>query len=151
MTPLARALVGVGALAVAVAVAGLVVAGAAGARSGDPGVLGPGAATVELSIEHSVFDTASIQVHEGTEVTFVVANGDPIRHELIVGPADEHRRHEDGTEAAHPPRPGEVTVEPLASATTTYRFDEPGFVVFACHLPGHLAYGMAGVVEVLPA
>jgi uncharacterized cupredoxin-like copper-binding protein len=46
--------------------------------------------------------------------------------------------------------PGEVTVDPSEVAETVYRFDEPGDVVFACHLPGHLQYGMRGTVEVLP-
>ena len=82
---------------------------------------------------------------------FVLRNHDPIRHELIVGPADVHARHANGTEAVHPPRPGEVTVEPNATASTTYEFDGTGAVIFACHLPGHNEYGMNGVVEVLPA
>ena len=34
---------------------------------------------------------------------------------------------------------------------TFYEFDEPGTVVYACHLPGHVAYGMTGIIEVVPA
>ena len=36
-------------------------------------------------------------------------------------------------------------------ASTTYAFDEPGTFTFACHLPGHLAYGMSGTVDVVAA
>jgi uncharacterized cupredoxin-like copper-binding protein len=134
----------------AVAAIGLVAAGG-GAGPIDPTTLGPGEVTVELGIDHSAFSRSTVQVREGTVVRFVVANDDPIRHELVVGPPEVHRRHANGTEAAHDPVPGEVTVEPLSTAETTYAFDEPGPVQFACHLPGHVAYGMVGIVEVVPA
>ena len=58
-------------------------------------------------------------------------------------------RHENGTEATHPPVPGEVTVEPGTTAETTYHFHTVGDTEFACHLPGHYLYGMRGVVHVL--
>jgi uncharacterized cupredoxin-like copper-binding protein len=104
--------------------------------------------TIELGIDHSRFSTARVEVTVGTTVRFVVVNDDPINHELIVGPPEVHERHASGTEATHPPVPGEVSVGPNETAVTTYTFDEPGEVVFACHLPGHLEYGMRGVVVV---
>jgi uncharacterized cupredoxin-like copper-binding protein len=104
--------------------------------------------TIELTIEHSRFSTDRIEVAAGTTVRFVVVNDDPIHHELIVGPPEVHRRHASGTEASHPPVPGEVSVGPNETATTTYTFGGAGEVVFACHLPGHLEYGMEGVVLV---
>jgi len=113
--------------------------------------LGPGDVTVRLDIEHSLFSPTSLRVVEGTRVRFVVVNGDPIHHELIVGPPDVHVRHENGTEASHPSIPGEVTIDLGATAVTTYTFDEPGTVEFACHLPGHYQHGMHGTVEVVPA
>ena len=78
-------------------------------------------------------------------------HGDPIAHELIVGPPDVHARHAEGTEAEHPSIPGEVSVGAGLTAVTTFTFDEPGTFEFACHLPGHYAYGMHGEVEVVPA
>ncbi len=48
----------------------------------------------------------------GTVVRFVVTNDDPILHELIVGDDAVHARHATGTEAAHPPVSGEVSVRP---------------------------------------
>lgn len=145
----ARALAGAGLVVGAVAGLGVIAGGAE--PSSSPTVLGPDDVTVALGIHHSAFDTSTLRVREGTQVRFVISNDDPIRHELIVGGPDVHRRHENGTEAAHPPRPGEVTVDPLATGETTYAFDEPGVVEFACHLPGHLAYGMVGTVQVVPA
>jgi uncharacterized cupredoxin-like copper-binding protein len=117
--------------------------------SGGPSTLGPGAVAVELRVVHSRFEPDRITVLAGTDVRFVVTNDDPINHELIIGDDDVHARHESGTEAAHPPVPGEVSVPALGSGTTSYRFDEPGRVLFACHLPGHFEYGMSGVVDVV--
>ena len=104
-----------------------------------------------VDIEHSRFQPTSLRVTEGTTVRFVVSNHDPIAHELIVGPPDVHRRHENGTEAKHEPRPGELSLGPDEQAVTTYLFDEPGVVEMACHLPGHYAYGMRGEIEVVEA
>ena len=82
---------------------------------------------------------------------FVVRNDDPIDHELIVGTPDVHRAHATGEELSHPPVPGEVSVAPARSASTFYEFTEAGSIVYACHLPGHVAYGMQGTIEVVEA
>jgi uncharacterized cupredoxin-like copper-binding protein len=82
--------------------------------------------TIELGIRHSRFSADEVHVKRGERVVFVVVNDDPIDHELIVGPMDVQLRHENGTEAHHPPKPGEVSVPLLATATTTYDFDGPG-------------------------
>ena len=111
-------------------------------------VLGPGVVDVELGIEHSRFSRSRLDVAAGTTVRFVVRNTDPIHHELIVGDQSVHDRHRDGTESLHPPVPGEVSVGPNETRSTIFTFDEPGTVTFACHLPGHLAYGMEGEVAV---
>jgi uncharacterized cupredoxin-like copper-binding protein len=114
-----------------------------------PTPLGPGEVTIELGVEHSLFTTEEIRVYEGTRVRFVLDNGDPINHELIMGDAAVHARHAAGHEARHAPVPGEVSVSPNDRAVTTFRFDEPGTVEFACHLPGHYEYGMHGTIEVV--
>jgi uncharacterized cupredoxin-like copper-binding protein len=121
---------------------------AASANQRGPAPLGPGDVTVRLGIEHSLFEPSQLRVVEGTRVRFVVDNSDPIGHELIVGPPDVHARHAGGTHPRHPTVPGEVSVRPNQRASTSYRFDEPGTMEFACHLPGHYDYGMHGEVEV---
>lgn len=111
-------------------------------------VLGPGPVTVRLVAEKSRFTPARVRVRPHTEVRFVLVNKDPIRHELIVGDDELHARHRDGTEAEHPTRPGEVSVDPGRTGSTTAVFHEPGTVLYACHLPGHFEYGMKGTVIV---
>ena len=119
-----------------------------GPGGGDVSPLGPGPVTVELAIDHSRFSVERIVVRPGSLVRFVVSNDDPIGHELVVGDDDVHARHATGTEAAHPPVPGEVSLRPGEVGVTVVRFDAPGTYRFACHLPGHLAYGMEGEVVV---
>jgi uncharacterized cupredoxin-like copper-binding protein len=55
--------------------------------------------------------------------------------------------HELGTEAFHPPRPGEITIPAGETVSTTFTFGERD-LLFGCHLPGHYVYGMRGTVEV---
>jgi len=110
--------------------------------------LGPGVVTVELGSRYTRFSLDDIRVYEGTLVRFVVTNQDPIHHEFIVGDEAVHRAHEAGNDPLHPPVPGEVSLDPGETGLTTYLFDTPGSVRFACHLQGHLAYGMQGEVQV---
>jgi uncharacterized cupredoxin-like copper-binding protein len=123
---------------------------ATGESTPPPPALGPGDVTIDVGIEHSLFDAGEIRVVEGTRVRFVVANGDPINHELITGPPAIHVQHANGTHPQHPSIPGEVSVGPGEVGITTFTFDEPGEFEYACHLPGHYEYGMHGTVVVEP-
>ncbi len=139
--------------ALAAAVVGLATAGtgyAVDTAAAEHDVLGPGVVQVDVGIHHSKFSVGSLRVREGTLVEFHLRNDDPIGHELVVGDGEVHRAHRVGTERRHPPRPGEVSVAPGAEAMTFFTFDEPGRVTYACHLPGHEAFGMVGTIEVLP-
>ena len=124
-----------------------------GAADGDAGAppLGPGVVTVELTTRYTRFSVEDLRVYQGTLVRFVVTNRDPIHHEFIVGGDAVHAAHATGDEEFHPPVPGEVSVDPGETGLTTYLFDEPGDVRYACHLPGHVAYGMEGTVTVVPS
>jgi uncharacterized cupredoxin-like copper-binding protein len=117
------------------------------AASSDPAI-GPGLVTVDVGIHYSHFSFSMLRVHKGTLVRFLVHNDDPIHHEFVVGDASVHLRHQRGSESTHPPVPGEVSVAPNDVGETFYRFGTPGRFEFACHLPGHFAYGMKGWVTV---
>jgi uncharacterized cupredoxin-like copper-binding protein len=118
------------------------------AHAGGDAPLGPGLVTVDVDIRYSKFGFDTLRVRPGTTVRFVVVNRDPIGHEFVVGDTAVHRRHEQGNEAAHPPVPGEVSVPPLETGVTFFSFDAPGHYEFACHLPGHVEFGMIGRVVV---
>jgi uncharacterized cupredoxin-like copper-binding protein len=112
-----------------------------------PAVASPGPRTVQIRIHHSAFSLRSIDVEPGETVRFVIRNADPIDHEFIVGNRAVQVAHERGTEAFHPPHPGEVTVPAGETVETTYTFGTRD-LLFGCHLPGHYAYGMRGVLLV---
>ena len=117
------------------------------ARTGDPPER-----TVVVTMHHSRFEPASIRVDPGRRVRFVLRNTDPIDHEFILGDAAVQRRHEQGRQRQHHGDvPGERSVPAGQEAATTYAFPAgaAGQVLeFACHLPGHYAYGMRGTVRV---
>ena len=105
--------------------------------------------TVTLVMHHSRFVPATVTARPGQTITFIVRNDDPIDHELIMGPEEVQRRHEAGREREHHGDvPGEVSVPAGTERRTTYRFTGAGTIPFACHLPGHFAYGMKGAVLV---
>ena len=102
-------------------------------------------------IHFSRFEPSVVTATTGEPITLRLRNDDPIAHEWIVGIEAIHERHRTGTEPYHDEVPTEVTIPALQSRTTTVQFDAPGDYVFICHLPGHEAYGMRGVLRVLPA
>jgi uncharacterized cupredoxin-like copper-binding protein len=101
---------------------------------------------VVVTIHHSAFQPPRVTVRPEETVTFVLRNTDPIDHEFILGDEAVQQRHEKGTEAHHGAVPGEVSVPAGAEASTTYEFTLRRPLEFACHLPGHYAYGMRGLV-----
>jgi uncharacterized cupredoxin-like copper-binding protein len=110
--------------------------------------LGPGLVTVKIDVHYSAFSISELHVRPGTLVRFLVQNDDPIDHEFILGDASVHAAHAHGHQRVHPPVPGEVSLAPGQLGETFYQFDAPGRYLFACHFPGHLAFGMKGWVIV---
>jgi uncharacterized cupredoxin-like copper-binding protein len=127
-------------LAVALAAA-LLVGGGCSTGSTGPIVIG---------MHYSHFTPEAVTVHVGQPVTFQLRNDDPIDHEWIVGDEEVHAIHRVGTELIHGDRPTEVSMPAQSTKTTTVTFDTPGQFKYICHFPGHEAYGMVGVVTVLP-
>lgn len=103
---------------------------------------------ITIRIHYSSFDPQRVTVPAGVPVTFVLVNDDPIDHEWIVGDAAVHARHRTGTEPHHGARPTEVSIPALTTLETTVTFPQPGIFAYICHLPGHEAYGMTGLVTV---
>ncbi len=127
----------------------LLVLGALGSLiscSGDPG---PPQDEIAITIEHSAFRPSSLTVEEGSSVTFVIRNTDPIDHEFILGDEEVQQIHEEGTEAHHGAKPGEISIPAGEERTTTYTFEHEGELIYGCHLPGHYDFGMKGTVKVV--
>ena len=128
---------------VAGAAVALVASWPAGSRAG-----GGEARTVVVTMHHSRFEPSVVQVEPGERVRFVLRNTDPIDHEFILGDEEVQQIHEEGTESHHGAKPGEVTIPAGEERETTFVFEEPGRLIYGCHLPGHYDYGMKGIVSV---
>jgi uncharacterized cupredoxin-like copper-binding protein len=113
---------------------------------------GGGERTVVVTMRHSRFEPAAVRVDPGERVRFVLRNTDPIDHEFILGDDAVQRRHEEGRQRQHHGDvPGERSVPAGQEAATAYAFPatlDGRVLTFACHLPGHYAYGMHGTVRV---
>jgi uncharacterized cupredoxin-like copper-binding protein len=135
----------VGGIALALGLAGIAAAWVQGPA--DPA----GRAKVEIGIRYSHFGPTEVVATAGVPIQITLVNADPIDHEWLVGDDAFHERHRTGTEPLHGARPTEVSIPAGETSTTTVMFATPGSYRFICHLPGHEAYGMVGVVRVLPA
>ncbi|MDQ3982613.1 MAG: cupredoxin domain-containing protein [Actinomycetota bacterium] len=103
---------------------------------------------VHVELRFSRFVPDEFEFPAGTTVRFVVENRDPIDHEFLIGDEEVQRAHEEGTEAHHGAKPGEISVPAGETRETTYTFDEPGTLLIGCHLPTHYDYGMRGEITV---
>ena len=125
-------------------VVALAIAGAAAAWTTVRGATGTPEYTIEIRYSH--FDPSELSVPVGVPVTVVLRNRDPIDHEWLLGDAAVPDRHRTGTAPVHAARPTEVTVPAGETRRTTIVIDSAGSLQYICHLPGHEAYGMVGVL-----
>jgi uncharacterized cupredoxin-like copper-binding protein len=113
------------------------------------------------------YQPASIMVRAGRRVTFDVHNAGKLPHEFILGDRATQLDHERQMQSA-PPDPdastghahahgpaaspsttGALTVPPGQTRRLTWTFEEPGLVLYGCHVLGHWAAGMKGTIVVL--
>lgn len=134
----------IGGLALSIGLAGI-----AAAWVGAPGL--GSASDAEIGIRYSAFARTELVATVGVPITITLVNADPIDHEWLVGDEAFHDRHRTGTEPDHGDRPTEVSIPAGMTVTTTVTFRQPGEYRFICHLPGHEAYGMVGLLRVVPA
>jgi uncharacterized cupredoxin-like copper-binding protein len=105
---------------------------------------------------------AAIMVRAGRRVTFAVTNAGKLPHEFILGDRVTQLDHErqmraaTGTGHVHdhathgpPAATGALTVPPGQTKRLTWTFDEPGIVLYGCHVLGHWAAGMKGRIVVV--
>jgi len=112
----------------------------------------PAGRTVAIAIHYSHFSPASLSVAAGETVRFSITNRDPIDHEFILGDQTVQDREEAGTDLIHDGTvPGMVSVPAGRTVSTVVSFPKhpaERSLVYACHLPGHYAYGMRSLLTV---
>jgi uncharacterized cupredoxin-like copper-binding protein len=110
---------------------------------------------------------AQIMVRAGRRVTFAVTNAGKLPHEFILGDRGTQLDHERQMQAAatggghvhahaHGPAAsatagatGALTVPPGQTRRLSWTFDEPGIVLYGCHVLGHWSAGMKGTIVVV--
>jgi uncharacterized cupredoxin-like copper-binding protein len=106
---------------------------------------------------------AAIMVRAGRRITFAVTNAGRLPHEFILGDRAtqlDHERqmraaasgggHVHGPDAHGPPAAtGALTVPPGQTRRLSWTFDEPGIVLYGCHVLGHWSAGMKGTIVVV--
>jgi uncharacterized cupredoxin-like copper-binding protein len=133
----------VGGILLSLGVAGIAAAWVGGRSAGTAGAT--------ITMHYSSFGPPVVDAVAGRPITITLHNADPIDHEWLVGDEAFHERHRSGTEAHHGATHDEVSVAAGTTVTTTVTFRLPGEYRFICHLPGHEAYGMVGVLRVRAA
>ena len=103
-----------------------------------------------VALDDLRFDPQQIEVEAGEVVTFVVQNKGKAEHEFVLGDADYQEQHEGDMQDGHEMSRvrNAVTARPGETVELTWRFDEPGEVLFGCHEPGHYDGGMVGQITV---
>jgi uncharacterized cupredoxin-like copper-binding protein len=109
---------------------------------------GPSERTVAVRMHYSRYMPHVLTVRAGTTVDFRLVNTDPIAHEFIIGTHVEQLAHERGDPHDPHKRPGEAAIAGSQTTHIRYTFRTPGTLEFACHRPGHYAYGMVGTIVV---
>jgi len=107
---------------------------------------GPRAITIDMRYSHYLPVALHVGAHE--TVRFTLVNKDPITHEFIIGTEAQQLAHETGRQIDHNGLPGQASLGPGETRTITFTFAGPGNLIFACHRPGHYAYGMRGTITV---
>jgi uncharacterized cupredoxin-like copper-binding protein len=109
---------------------------------------------------------SAIMVRAGHRVTFEVTNTGKLPHEFILGDRASQLDHERQMQAAPAGEDmhmhthmhmsasgameaGGLSVPPGQTRRLTWIFDEPGIVLYGCHVLGHWAAGMRGTIVVL--
>lgn len=123
--------------------------------AGEPGDPDEVDRTIEVTAHDAMrFKPDSLTVKQDATIRFVLTNVGQIRHEFVIGTADEVREHkqtmqqmpnmvhEDGNS---------LSLEPGQTKSLVWQFTNPGVVQIACLVPGHYGAGMVGTVRVTAA
>ena len=120
--------------------------------AGRPGKPAEVSRTIRVTMNDTMrFDPAEIEVGAGETVRFLVRNDGRIRHEMVLGTAEELREHMEMMRSMPGMKHEDANMISLAPGETgeiVWQFTTPGTVEFACLVPGHYESGMKGDIRV---
>lgn len=133
------------------AAVGLLVLAACGSDAGGPPVVRMRTVGV-AALDTLRFEPDALSVAQGERIRFVVTNAGKMDHEFVLGDEATQLAHERQATAGmqHSDMTSMASLALTAGETkeVTVTFDEPGKIMFGCHVPGHYAGGIVGTVEV---
>jgi uncharacterized cupredoxin-like copper-binding protein len=118
-------------------------------REGDPA---KATRTLRIDMSDSMrFTPSELVVKRGETVRLVATNKGQVLHEMVLGTADDLKKHADlmkrFPDMQHD-EPHMAHVKPGKSGAIVWQFTKPGEFQFACLIPGHFEAGMVGRVTV---
>ena len=118
-------------------------------REGDPA---KATRTIRIDMSDSMrFTPAEVVVKRGQTVKLVATNKGQVLHEMVLGTADDLRKHAEMMKKfpdMEHDEPHMAHVKPGRSGEIVWQFTKPGEFQFACLIPGHFEAGMVGKVTV---
>jgi uncharacterized cupredoxin-like copper-binding protein len=119
-------------------------------RTGDPRRV---TRTIRIDMHDTMrFDPAQVTVRQGETVRFVVRNRGRTMHELVIGTAEDLRRHAElmrnDPQMEHD-APYMAHVSPGGRGEIVWQFTQPGEFRFGCLVAGHFEAGMTGSLRVV--
>ena len=108
--------------------------------------------TIEVEMADTMrFTPAQITVKRGETIKLVAANKGQVLHEMVLGTADELKKHAETMKkfpGMEHDEPHMAHVKPGTSGEIVWQFTQAGEFRFACLIPGHFEAGMVGTVTV---
>jgi uncharacterized cupredoxin-like copper-binding protein len=119
---------------------------------GKPGKSEQAKRRVEIVMDDEMhFTPAKIDVKRGETIRFVVKNVGQMKHEFMLGTANELKEHA-AVMQKHPEmehdEPSTVSVEPGKAGEVVWQFTRAGRFMFGCLMPGHYEAEMVGHLQV---
>lgn len=118
-------------------------------REGDPA---KATRTIRLDMSDAMrFTPADLTVRRGETVRLVAVNKGQVLHEMVLGTADELKKHAEMMKkfpGMEHDEPHMAHVKPGKSGEIVWQFTQAGVFQFACLIPGHFEAGMVGKVTV---
>lgn len=123
-------------------------ANSAAGRPGNPAKI---SRTIEVTAVDIKYDKAKFDVKAGETIKFVVTNTGKLRHEFMIGDAEEQKAHAEMMkqmpDMVHADA-NTLSLEPGETKSLIWQFTKPGILEVACHIPGHYEAGMVSKVVV---
>ena len=122
---------------------------------GEPAMATATTRTINVTMKDLNFEPATLSVHKGEIIHFVITNTSAIDHEFVLGDSATQMEHRgemvamvnSGQSMMHDD-PNGVSVAANKTSTLTWKFTRSGAFEYDCNIPGHYEQGMKGVISV---